>query len=135
MLRTSGDPVADDEVPLVVLVDGNSASSSEIVAGALRDAERAVVVGEPTFGKALVQSTLLLRSGGALRLTTARYLTPNGFDLAERGLPPDIRAVDDADTEVDEALERAIAELLEADDAPDQEPPVAAENPEPVPVP
>lgn len=110
-LRTSEDPVGGD-VPLVVLVDRNSASSSEIVAGALRDGDRARLVGEPTFGKALVQSTWLLRDGGALRLTTARYLTPDGFDLAERGLPPDVRSVDDPDTAADEALDVALRELL-----------------------
>jgi len=69
-------------------------------------------VGERTFGKALVQSTRLLRDGGALKLTTARYLTPSGYDLAERGLPPDVRAVDDPATEPDEALDRAV-EVLE----------------------
>jgi len=110
-LRTSKGGV-DLEIPLVVLVDRNSASSSEIVAGALRDADRAELVGERTFGKALVQSTRLLRDGGALKLTTARYLTPSGYDLAERGLPPDVRAVDDPATEPDEALDRAV-EVLE----------------------
>ena len=89
-LRTSKAGV-DVEIPLVVLVDRNSASSSEIVAGALRDADRAELVGQRTFGKALVQSTRLLRDGGALKFTTARYLTPSGYDLAERGLPPDVR--------------------------------------------
>lgn len=109
-LRTDDEPVGED-VPLAVLVDRNSASSSEIVAGALRDGDRATLVGERTFGKALVQSTWLLRDGGALKLTTARYLTPSGFDLAERGLPPDVRAVDDPDTQPDEAIEAALDEL------------------------
>jgi carboxyl-terminal processing protease len=105
--RTDGRPVAGD-LSLIVLVDRGSASASEIVAGALRDAGRGRLVGERTFGKALVQSTRLLRDGGALKLTTARYLTPDGFDLASRGLPPSVRVVDDPDTRPDEALRRAL---------------------------
>jgi len=105
--RTDGAPVAGD-LPLIVLVDRGSASASEIVAGALRDAGRGRLVGERTFGKALVQSTRLLRDGGALKVTTARYLTPDGFDLAARGLPPSVKVVDDPETQPDEALRRAL---------------------------
>jgi carboxyl-terminal processing protease len=105
---TDADPVAGD-LPLEVLVDRNSASASEIVAGALRDSTRGRLVGERTFGKALVQSTIQLRNGGALKLTTQRYLTPSGYDLAKRGLPPAVRAVDDPATpRVDEALQKAL---------------------------
>ncbi len=107
-LETDEEPVAG-EIPLVVLVDRGSASSSEIVAGALRDEERAELVGTRTFGKALVQSTIELRDGGALKLTTARYLTPDGTDLNEKGLTPDIRAIDDPETPRDEALQAALA--------------------------
>ncbi len=107
VFRTDDTPVAGD-LPLIVLVDRNSASASEIVAGALRDADRGTLVGERTFGKALVQSTVPLRDGGALKLTTARYLTPSGFDLAKRGLPPDVKIVDDPQTTPDEALDRAL---------------------------
>ncbi|MGD9571933.1 MAG: S41 family peptidase [Thermoleophilia bacterium] len=107
VFRTDDQPAAGD-LPLVVLVDRNSASASEIVAGALRDADRGTLVGERTFGKALVQSTVPLRDGGALKLTTARYLTPSGFDLAKRGLPPDVKIVDDPETQTDEALRRAV---------------------------
>jgi carboxyl-terminal processing protease len=108
-LRTSGDPVAGD-LPLIVLVDRNSASASEIVSGALRDSKRGELVGERTFGKALVQSTIPLRNGGALKLTTQRYLTPSGFDLAHRGLPPAVHVVDDPHTpQVDVALQKALA--------------------------
>ncbi len=106
-LRTETEPVAPD-VPQLVLVDMGSASASEIVAGALRDQERAEIVGTQTFGKALVQSTVPLRDGGALKLTTARYLTPDGVDINEKGLEPDVQVVDDPDTEVDEALQRAL---------------------------
>ena len=105
---TDAGPVAGD-LPLYVLVNRNSASASEIVAGALRDAKRGRLVGERTFGKALVQSTILLRNGGALKLTTQRYLTPSGYDLAKRGLPPAVRIVDDPATPPDEALQKALA--------------------------
>lgn len=106
-LRTDREPVSPDG-PLVLLVDRGSASASEIVAGALRDGRDARLVGTRTFGKALVQSTVPLRDGGALKLTTARYLTPSGFDLAARGLPPDVRVVDLPATARDEALDRAL---------------------------
>jgi carboxyl-terminal processing protease len=106
--RTDTEPVAGD-LPVVVLTDRGSASASEIVAGALRDADRATLVGQRTFGKALVQSTVLLRDGGALKLTTARYLTPSGFDLAARGLAPDVRIVDDPATPRDEVLQRGLS--------------------------
>ena len=106
-LRTTRDPVTS--LPVVVLVDRNSASASEIVAGALRDEDDATLVGTRTFGKALVQTTRELRNGGALRYTTARYLTPSGFDLAKRGLPPDVKAQDNPKTPADEALNRAVA--------------------------
>ena len=105
---TDATPVAGD-LPLMVLVDRNSASASEIVAGALRDSKRGTLVGERTFGKALVQSTVLLRDGGALKLTTARYLTPAGYDLAKRGLPPTVKVVDDPGTAPDEALQKGLA--------------------------
>lgn len=94
--------------PMVVLVDQGSASASEIVAGALRDAKRARLVGTRTFGKALVQSTIALRDGGALKLTTATYLTPGGTNLAKVGLQPDIKVADRPATSKDEALERAL---------------------------
>ncbi|MFH1011908.1 MAG: S41 family peptidase [bacterium] len=71
------DPVLG-EIPLVVLVDGGSASASEIVAGAIQDLDRGVVVGQPTFGKGLVQSVISFESGKALKLTTAKYYTPSG---------------------------------------------------------
>lgn len=95
-------------LPMVVLVDRDSASASEIVSGALRDNDRAIVVGTRTFGKALVQTTRELRNGGALRYTTARYLTPDGVDVSTNGLKPDIAAKDDPATPADEALQRAL---------------------------
>ena len=76
--------------PIVVLVDGGSASGSEIVAGALRDHGRATLMGERTFGKGSVQTVIPLRDGQALKLTTSRYYTPSGTSIHERGLEPDI---------------------------------------------
>jgi carboxyl-terminal processing protease len=78
-------------LPLVVLVDHGSASAAEIVAAALQDNRRAIIVGENTYGKAVVQSIAPLRNGAALRYTTARYLTPSGSDLSLRGVTPDLR--------------------------------------------
>lgn len=109
-LKATGDPV-DIRLPLVVLVDRNSASASEIVAGALRDADRARLVGTRTFGKALIQSTRTLVNGGAIKFTVASYLTPRGFDLGTRGLPPDVDVADDPKTPSDEALTRALREV------------------------
>jgi carboxyl-terminal processing protease len=105
----AGSGAIPGRVPLVVLVDRSSASASEVVAGALRDDGRGTLVGERTFGKALVQSTVELDGGGALKLTTARYLTPKGLDINRRGLAPSVRAADDPHTRRDEALDRALA--------------------------
>jgi len=79
-----------DAAPMVVLVDGASASASEIVAGALQDYHRAVLMGTRTFGKGSVQSIVPLDSGGAIRLTTALYYTPSGRSIQGTGLDPDV---------------------------------------------
>lgn len=98
-------------IPMVVLVNKNSASASEILAGALQDNQRAVLVGEKTFGKGLVQTVYPLADGGALKLTTQKYYTPNGTDINEIGINPDI-VVQNADTgDHDLQLERAIEYL------------------------
>ncbi len=112
-LRAHGDPLLTS-LPMVVLVDGGSASASEIVAGALRDHDRATLVGVKTFGKALVQSTVPLRDGGALKLTTAQYVTPEGRNINKKGLRPSVRAQDDLDTPRDEALREALSTVVGA---------------------
>lgn len=76
--------------PLIVLVNEGTASASEIVAGALQDRERAIIMGTPTFGKGSVQNIIALPNGGALKLTVARYYTPNGRSIQAKGIVPDI---------------------------------------------
>lgn len=88
MRATGGDLLRD--APLVVLVDGGSASGAEIVAGALRDHGRATLMGERTFGKGSVQTVMPLRNGQALKLTTSRYYTPSGASIHDRGIEPDV---------------------------------------------
>jgi carboxyl-terminal processing protease len=102
---------AATRLPLVVLVDRYSASSAEIVAAALQDNERATLVGERTFGKALVQSLDPLDNGAALEITIARYTTPAGRDISGLGVLPAIHAVDNPLTVRDEALETALRVL------------------------
>ena len=115
-LRATGDPVAKD-VPLVVLVDGDTASASEIVAGALQDTGRAEVVGTKTFGKGVFQEVIELSNGGALDITAGQYFTPSGRNLGGKGvstgagLKADIQARDDPETQRDEALPVALKTL------------------------
>ena len=78
------------DYPLVVLINGGSASASEIVAGAIQDHKRGVVVGTPSFGKGSVQTIFPLKEGAGLRLTTARYFTPSGRSIQAKGIVPDI---------------------------------------------
>jgi carboxyl-terminal processing protease len=99
----------DSHVPVAVLVDRESASASEIVAGALQDRDRAVVVGTRTFGKGVFQEVTQLSNGGALDLTVGEYFTPNGRNLGGKGIEPSVEARDDAATKNrDEALQVAL---------------------------
>jgi carboxyl-terminal processing protease len=107
--NAEGDAILPKSVPLVVLVDGGSASASEIVTGALRDRGRATVVGTHTFGKGLVQEVENLSNGGELKLTTAHYYLPDGETIITgKGIKPQVRAKDDPDTDRDEALPVAL---------------------------
>jgi len=98
--RTSAKGVPERKYPLVLLVNYASASGSEIVAGALKDLNRALLVGETTFGKGSVQSVISLPDGSAVRLTTAKYFTPSRNLIHEYGVPPHIRASLTQDEEV-----------------------------------
>ena len=104
----------DEKIPVVVLVNENSASASEIVAGALQDRGRARVVGTKTFGKGVFQEVKQLSNGGALDITVGEYFTPKGRNLGGggvkqgAGIKPDVPAKDDPKTRRDEALDRAL---------------------------
>ncbi len=97
-------------MPIVVLVDAGSASASEIVAGALQDQHRAVVMGERTFGKGSVQSFIQLDKNSAVKLTTARYFTPSGHSVQEGGIMPDIKVPQLSDPDARARAERAVRE-------------------------
>lgn len=102
-------------IPLVVLVNGASASAAEIVAAAIHDSDRGILIGEQTFGKSAVQSTHKLSEGSSLRVTIAKWYPPNREHLDAGGIEPDIRVVlseEDLAMEVDGQLERAVAHLL-----------------------
>ena len=112
IFEAAGDAIVAD-APIVVLVDGQSASAAEIVTAALEDNARATVVGQRTFGKASVQSLVPLSNGGALRLTTSNYVTPTGTRIAGQGIEPSIEAEDDLTTKRDEALRAARRALFD----------------------
>ena len=102
------------DIPMVVLVNGGSASASEIVAGAIRDHKRGLLIGEKTFGKGSVQEMETLTTGGALKITIAKWLTPNGTAIDKNGLLPDIEVKwveDKTDVQKDNQLDRAYTEL------------------------
>lgn len=105
-----------EDVSLVVLVNGSSASASEIVAGALQDQERAILIGEPTFGKGSVQRPFTLSDGSELRVTIALWFTPNDQAIHGQGLTPDIEVPwpeeEDLEPDADPQLERAVEYLL-----------------------
>lgn len=111
----TGSPLFPD-IPLVILQNEGSASASEIVAGALQDHGRAVIVGTQSFGKGTVQEVIDLPGGTSLRVTTATWLTPDGTDLGKHGVTPDIvvdRTVEDLEADRDPQLDAALKALLQ----------------------
>lgn len=105
----SGDLV--DGLPIVVLINGGSASASEIVAGALQDHRRAIILGTKSFGKGSVQTIIPLAGHGAMRLTTARYFTPSGGSIQAKGIVPDIEVEQARLEEVNNGPQRSEADL------------------------
>ena len=97
--------------PLAILVNGGTASAAEIVAGAMKDTKRAVIVGEKTFGKGSVQSVIELQHGEGLRLTTARYFTPSGITIHEKGIAPQVELEISADDEAKLRLQQSRLDL------------------------
>ena len=98
---------------MVVLINYGSASASEIVAGALQDHKRAVLIGERTYGKGSVQSIIPLKNKGAIRLTVSKYYLPSGKSISEIGVTPDIEITESSNefrvnTETDNQLELAV---------------------------
>lgn len=110
-LTHSNGSSASINTPIVLLVDSQSASASELLAGALQDHERATIIGETTFGKGTVQTIQEIANGGAVRLTVRRYLTPLGRSIDETSVAPDIVIEADDDSDNDNQLAAAIAFL------------------------
>ena len=100
-------------VDIAVLIDTGSASASEILAGALRDYERAILIGTNTFGKGSVQELVNITSDTALKVTIARWILPLGEQISEEGIAPDVEIEDDPETEEDEVLLEAIKVLTQ----------------------
>lgn len=103
-----GSPLAPN-VPMAVLVNEGSASASELVAGALHDRERAIIVGEPTFGKNTVQTIHELNAGGAVRVTIARWVTPDGISSEPDGIFPDVEIANDPDAAAEDDAQLSAA--------------------------
>jgi carboxyl-terminal processing protease len=108
--EADGQPIA---LPMAVLINAGSASAAEIVTGALKDTGRAIIVGERSFGKGSVQSVFKLENGEGLRLTTARYFTPGGATIHERGITPHVEVVMTPEEDNKLARQRARADITD----------------------
>lgn len=108
--EADGDPL---DLPVAVLINEGTASAAEVVTGALKDTGRAVVVGERSFGKGSVQSVFRLKNGEGLRLTTARYYTPSGVSIHEKGIEPDVEVVMTADDDSKLAVQRTRTDITD----------------------
>jgi carboxyl-terminal processing protease len=104
-------PAEMKTIPMIVLVNGGSASASEIVSGALQDHKRAVILGTQTFGKGSVQTILPMNNGAAIKLTTARYFTPNGRSIQAKGIVPDIQVEEGTVNPSEQAMSLREADL------------------------
>ncbi len=101
------------EIPMAVLINGNTASAAEIFSGAVQDYEVGTIVGMQSYGKGIVQDVYRLSDGSVIKLTVSHYYTPNGNDIHEQGITPDEVVEDDESTDTDEQLEKAISILKE----------------------
>lgn len=107
------DGVRQIEVPVVVLVNGYSASASEILAGAMKDHGIATIMGTTTFGKGIVQRVIALSDGSAVKLTVSKYYTPNGNNIHEKGIEPDVVVEFDADAYYNEGIDNQLQEAIQ----------------------
>jgi len=110
VMKSTNDPVFPD-VPVVVLINGGSASASEILAGALQDLKRGILIGEQSFGKGTVQEVTDLRDGSSIRMTIAKWYTPNDININKVGITPDIEVKFDDNNDEDVQLSKAVEYL------------------------
>ena len=100
-------------VPIVVLVDGSSASASEILAGAIKDHNKGTLIGTTTFGKGIVQKLISLSDGTAVKITVSKYYTPNGVNIHGTGIEPDIEVEFDADAYTENGTDNQMEAAIE----------------------
>lgn len=113
LAEAEGEPLS---IPLAVLINGGTASAAEIVTGALKDTGRAIIVGERSFGKGSVQSIFPLKNGEGLRLTTARYYTPGGLSIHEKGITPHVELVMSTEDDSKLRVQQTRADITAADE-------------------